>query len=224
MGEEENMKTFVVIGLGRFGTALARELSALDHEVIAIDRDEARVNAIADEVTHAMAADIHDENVLRRLGVAECDCAIVAFASDLQDNILVTLLLKELGVRRVIAKAQSDLHVRVLQKVGADQIVFPEDDMGVRLARILSSGRVIDYIDIGGEYKVAEMHAPRSWQGRSLRQLDLRRSSTINVLLIKTQNARGPLVSPTADYVFQPDDVVVVMGLDGDVTEISDAE
>ena len=93
MGEEENMKTFVVIGLGRFGTALARELSALDHEVIAIDRDEVRVNAIADEVTHAMVADIHDENVLRRLGVAECDCAIVAFASDLQDNILVTLML-----------------------------------------------------------------------------------------------------------------------------------
>ena len=111
------MKTFVVIGLGRFGTAIARQLSVLGNEVIAIDRDESRVNAIADDVTHAVAADIRDEDILRRIGVQECDCAIVSFASSLQDNILVTLLLKELGVKRVIAKACSDMHVRVLQKL-----------------------------------------------------------------------------------------------------------
>ena len=97
------MKSFVVIGLGRFGMAIARELAKLGHEVIAIDRDEAKINEIADEVTHAMSGDIHDEGVLRRMGVAECDCAVVAFATSLQDNILVTLLLKELGVKRVIA-------------------------------------------------------------------------------------------------------------------------
>lgn len=218
------MKTFVVIGLGRFGMSIARELSALDNEVIAIDRSEDRVNAIADEVTHAMVADIQDENVLRRMGVSECDCAIVAFASSLQDNILVTLLLKELGVKRVIAKASNDMHVRVLQKVGADQIVFPEDDMGMRLARILSSGRVIDYVDIGGEYKVAEIKCPKAWHGKTLRQLSLRNKCNINVLLIKTKGASGELINPAADYVVDEDDVMVIMGLDKDVTVVSDEE
>lgn len=218
------MKTFVVIGLGRFGTAIARELSTLGHEVIAIDRDEAKVNAIADEVTHAMAADIQDENVLRRMGVTECDCAIVAFATSLQDNILVTLLLKELGVRRVIAKARSEMHVRVLKKVGADQIVFPEEDMGIRLARILDSGRVIDYVDIGGQYRVAEIRAPQEWHGCTLQSLDLRRTCRLNVLLIKTQNGKGQLINPSAEYVVKADDIAVVMGLDQDVSEVSDEE
>ncbi|MBQ5760271.1 MAG: TrkA family potassium uptake protein [Clostridia bacterium] len=218
------MKTFVVIGLGRFGTAIARELSQLGNEVIAVDRDEAKVAAIADEVTHAMAADIQDEDVLRRMGVTECDCAIVAFATSLQDNILVTLLLKELGVKRVIAKARSEMHVRVLKKVGADQIVFPEADMGVRLARILDSGRVRDYVDIGGQYRVAEIGAPEAWHGKSLQALDLRRRHRLNVLLIKTQNGNGQLVNPSAEYIVKADDIVVVMGLDQDVSEVSDEE
>lgn len=216
------MKTFVVIGLGRFGTTIARQLSVLGNEVIAIDRDEARVNAIADDVTHAVAADIRDEDILRRIGVQECDCAIVSFASSLQDNILVTLLLKELGVKRVIAKACSDMHVRVLQKVGADQIVFPEYDMGARLARILSSGRMIDYVDIGGEYKVAEIRCPSSWSGKNLRQLSLRSRYSINVLLIKTGDGGEKLINPGADYEVRTDDVMVVMGLDKDIAEISD--
>jgi trk system potassium uptake protein TrkA len=218
------MKTFVVIGLGRFGTAIARELSQLGNEVIAVDRDEAKVAAIADEVTHAMAADIQDEDVLRRMGVTECDCAIVAFATSLQDNILVTLLLKELGVKRVISKARSEMHVRVLKKVGADQIVFPEADMGVRLARNLDSGRVRDYVDIGGQYRVAEIGAPEDWHGKSLQALDLRRSHRLNVLLIKTQNGNGQLVNPSAEYIVKADDIVVVMGLDQDVSEVSDEE
>ncbi|MBR5284235.1 MAG: TrkA family potassium uptake protein [Clostridia bacterium] len=218
------MKSFVVIGLGRFGTAIARELSLLGHEVIAIDRDETKVNDIADEVTHAMAADIQDEGVLRRLGVTECDCAVVAFASSLQDNILVTLLLKELGVKRVIAKARSEMHVRVLKKVGADQIVFPEEDMGIRLARILDSGRVLDYVDIGGQYRVAEIRSPEDWHGKSLQALDLRRRHRLNVLLVKTQNGNGQLVNPSAEYIVKADDIIVVMGLDQDVSEVSDEE
>jgi len=212
------MKNFVVIGLGRFGSALARELSVLGNEVIAVDRSEHQVNAVADEVTHAMTADIHDENVLRRIGVAECDCAIVAFASDIQSNILVTLLLKDLGVKKVIAKASNAMHVRVLQKIGADQIVFPEADMGKRMARILSSGRMLDYIDIGGEYKVAEVRCPAHWAGRKLRELDLRTKYNINVLLIKNNDR---LINPSADYVIEKNDVAVIMGLEDDVWVVS---
>ena len=216
------MKSFVVIGLGRFGMAIARELAKLGHEVIAIDRDEAKINEIADEVTHAMSGDIHDEDVLRRMGVAECDCAVVAFATSLQDNILVTLLLKELGVKRVIAKARSEMHVRVLKKVGADQIIFPEEDMGIRLARSLDSDNLLASIDIGGEYRVAEIRAPREWYGKSLVELNLRRRSNLNVLLIKTQGGKGQLVNPSAEYVIRADDLIVVMGLDQDVSEVSD--
>lgn len=218
------MKTFVVIGLGRFGTSIARELSRLGHEVIAVDREETHVNAIADEVTHAMTADIHDENVLRRIGVAECDCAVVAFASSIQDNILVTLLLKELGVKRVIAKACSDMHVRVLQKIGADQTIFPEDEMGIRLARVLASGRVIDYVDIGGEYKVAELKCPKAWVGKSLRELEVRAKHKVNVMLVKTKGGSGEMINPQADYVVKHDDIMVIMGHDRDVSEIGDEQ
>jgi trk system potassium uptake protein TrkA len=217
------MKSFVVIGLGRFGTSVALELASLGNEVVVIDRIEERINAIADDVTHALVADIRDENVLRRAGVAECDCAIVAFASNLQENILVTLLLKELGVPHVVAKASNAMHVRVLQKVGADQIVFPESDMGVRMARSLSSDAVLDYVDLDEEYKIAEIKCPVGWQNRPLRDLDLRAKHNINVLLIKS-GGTGKRVIPDANTVLRPGDAVVVLGGEKAIEEISDDE
>ena len=217
------MKSFVVIGLGRFGTSVALELASLGNEVVVIDRNEERINAIADDVTHALVADIRDENVLRRVGVAECDCAIVAFASNLQENILVTLLLKELGVPHVVAKASNAMHVRVLQKVGADQIVFPESDMGVRMARSLSSDAVLDYVDLDEEYKIAEIKCPVGWQNRPLRDLDLRARHNINVLLIKS-GGTGKRVIPDANTVLRPGDAVVVLGGEKAIEEISDDE
>jgi len=217
------MKSFVVIGLGRFGSSLARELAAQGNEVFAVDNDEKRVNEIADDVDRAMVADIQDENILRRMGVAECDCAVVAFANNLQNSILVTLLLKEVGVPRVVAKAGNEMHYRVLKKVGADQIVFPERDMGIRMARSLSSDAMLDYVDLDEEYKIAEIKCPKEWENKKLRELDLRARCSINILLIKS-GGLGKRVIPDANTVLRPGDAVVVLGGEKAIEEISDDE
>ncbi|MEG2378512.1 MAG: TrkA family potassium uptake protein, partial [Clostridia bacterium] len=132
------MKSFVVIGMGRFGSALAIELTSLGHEVLAVDENEEAITRVADHVTHAVIGDAKDENVIRSIGVRNFDCAVVAIAGDIQDSVLVTLMLKDLGVKKVIAQAQSLMHQRVLERIGADQVVFPELDMGQRVAQTLA--------------------------------------------------------------------------------------
>ena len=142
------MRQFVVIGIGRFGGAIAETLSRLGHEVLAIDTDEEVIQKISDKVTHAVAADATDESVLKSLGVRNFDVAVVAIGSDIQSSIMTTLMLKELGIRYVVAKAQNELHARVLMKIGADKIVFPERDMGERVAHNLISSNILDYIEL----------------------------------------------------------------------------
>lgn len=179
------MKSFVVIGVGRFGRALAMELFRLGHEVLAIDKNEERVSSVADYVTHAVRADARDEQVLRSIGARNFDCAIVAFADETQDSILTTLLLKEAGVKYVVAKGHNELHTRVLKKIGADRVVFPEADMGIRLAQVVSSTNLVDYIDISDDYSIIEMNVPQKWDGHSIRELDVRARYGINILVVK---------------------------------------
>ena len=178
------MKSFLIIGLGRFGEALARELFRLGHEVMVVDKDEDAVTRIADYVTHSLVADVRDENVLRTIGARNFDHAIVAFSENIQDNILVTLMLKEMGVRDVISKGTNDLHVKVLKKIGADRIVFPESDMGVRLAQTLSSGNIIDYIEISENYSISEIATPKKWIGNSIKKLDIS-SASLETLVMR---------------------------------------
>ena len=146
------MKSFVIIGLGRFGTAIAGELSALGHEVLAVDVDEERVQQVADHVTHAVTGDGRNIEVLRALGVRNFDCVVVAMGSDVGNSALITLNLKELGVKEVICKAQSHVHSRVLEKIGADRVVFPEYEMGAKLAQGLSSSNVLNFIELSEDY------------------------------------------------------------------------
>ena len=155
------MKTYVVIGLGRFGTAVAAELCKLGHEVLAIDGDEGRVQAIADHVTHAVTGDARDPAVLRALGVRNYDCAIVAVADDVGNSALITMNLKEIGVKQVIAKAQSHVHQKVLQKIGADRVVFPEHETGVKLAQNLSSSNILNFIELSDDFGIVELAAPK---------------------------------------------------------------
>ncbi|MBO5035145.1 MAG: TrkA family potassium uptake protein, partial [Oscillospiraceae bacterium] len=168
------MKTFVIIGLGRFGTSVALELSALGHEVLAMDLAEDKVQRVADKVTHAVVADARDINVLNALGVRNFDCAVVAMGSDVGNSALVTLNLKELGLQQVVCKAQSHVHQRVLEKIGADRVIFPEHEMGVKLAQGLSSSSVLNFIEFSEDYGIVELAIPRSWQGKTIRELDVR--------------------------------------------------
>lgn len=207
------MKTYVVIGLGRFGTAVATELCRLGHEVLAIDGSEDRIQNIADQVTHAVAGDARDPAVLRALGVRNYDCAIVAAADDVGSSALVTMNLKELGVKKVICKAQSHVHWKVLQKIGADMVVFPEYEMGMKLAQNLSSSNILNFIELSEDYGIVELAAPKSWQGRSIRDLNVRAKYKVNIIAIhRNGNEHDLQMTPGADYVIGPEDVVVTLG------------
>ena len=140
------MKTFAVIGLGRFGSAIALELSALGHEVMAVDINEEKVQQVADKVTHAVTADARKLEVLQALGLRNFDCAVVAMGGDVGNSALVTLNLKELGIPKVVCKAQSHVHRKVLEKIGADRVIFPEYEMGQKVAQGLSSSNVLNFI------------------------------------------------------------------------------
>lgn len=201
---------FVVLGLGRFGSAVARTLQQLGHEVLGIDSDPHVVELAADNLTYAQACDCTDEDSLRMLGLRNFDAAIVAIGHDVQASILATVLLKEIGVPTVVAKAANDLHGRTLAKVGADKVIYPERDMGARLAHSLMSGTVIDYIELSPEWTILEMAVPPSLVGRSLREMNLRAKYGINVMALKSGEQIN--AAPAATDTVQEGDVLVLLG------------
>lgn len=203
-------KQFVVIGLGRFGTSVAKTLYSLGNDVLAIDVDEETVQNISDSVTHSVQADATDENTLRSLGIRNFDVAVVTIGSDLQSSVMVTLLLKELGVDYIIAKANSEIHAKVLYKIGADRVVLPERDMGVRVAHNLVSSNILDYIELSPDYSIAEIANPRAWEGKTLQELNLRANYGINIVAVKKDNEIN--VSPMADDKLEAGDVIVAIG------------
>lgn len=204
------MKTFVVIGLGRFGRATAIKLRELGNEVLAIDEDQEEIENIADYVTHAACGDAKDEKVLRSLGVQEYDCAIVAIGGDLASSIVITLTLREMGMKKIICKAADDLEKKALEKVGADQIIIPERIMGQKLAQTLSSERFLDFIELSDEYSVVELTVPTEWVGRSLVALNIRSKYNVNIIGVRSQGKFN--VSLTADFAFREGDVAVILG------------
>ena len=219
------MKTFVVIGLGRFGTAIATELSALGHEVLAMDVREENVQQIADKVTHAVVGDARDPAVLKALGIRNYDCAIVAVGDDVGNSTLITLNLKELGIREVIAKARSHVHRKVLEKIGADRVVFPEHEMGVKLAQGLSSSNVLNFIEVSEDYGILELSVPQSWEGKSLKELDVRNRYHVNIIAIRRGDAGQELdVAPGAGYLLTREDHVVALGRNEDINRLHEVK
>lgn len=204
------MKQFVVIGCGRFGTSVAKTLYNQGHDVLAIDKDEEIVQEISDSVTYAAQADVEDEYALKALGIRNFDVAVVSIGSDIQASIMATLIVKELGVKTVVAKAQNDVHAKVLYKIGADKVVFPERDMGVRLAHNLVSSSVIDYIEFDPDYSIVEITATKEWEYKTLNELKLPSKYGINVIAIKKKV--GLNISPNADEAIMPGDVLIVIG------------
>lgn len=212
------MKQFVVVGLGRFGSSVARTLAENDYNVLAIDSNEEKVQEIAKEVTHAVEADATDEEALRTLGVRNFDVAVVSIGDNIHANILSTLILKELGVPYVVVKAQNALHGKVLSKVGADRIVYPERDMGVRIAHNLISSNVLDYIEFAPDYSIVEIVSTPNMVGKSLAQLDLRSKFGVNVMAIK--RGKDLNITPGANDRFLESDVLIVMGKNDDLDKL----
>lgn len=213
-------KQFVVIGLGRFGESVAKTLYGLGHDVLAIDMNEDMVQEISDSVTHAVQMDATDESALRTLGLRNFDVAVVTIGSNIQASVMVTLLVKELGVKYIIAKGQSDLHAKVLYKIGADRVVLPEKDMGVRVAHNLVSASILDYIELSPDYSIMEMKALEEWNGKTLAELKLRSKYGINVMAIKKDDDIN--ISPNADEVISSDDIIVAIGSAEDLAKIEE--
>lgn len=203
-------KEFAIIGLGRFGSSVAEILHQMGNHVLAVDMDEHRVSELANHVTHAVQADATDEHSLRSLGIRNFDYVIVAIGEDLEASILVTLMLKELGVKTVVAKASTEAHGKVLQRVGADRVVFPEKDMGVKVARSLGRANILDYIELTPEVSVVELAAGERLAGRNLRQLDLRSRFQVTVLAIR--RGQRVLLPPDPNEPVYPDDILVAIG------------
>ncbi|MCW2278610.1 potassium channel family protein [Heliophilum fasciatum] len=212
-------KEFVVIGLGRFGSSVALNLAAMGHEVLGIDKDPELVQAVADKITHAVIADCRDEKQMNALGVRNFETAVVGIGDDIQANILISLMLKDMGIPFVAAKAQTALHGRVLEKIGVDQIVYPEKDMGARLAQSLSSN-VLDFIELVPGYSIVEIVAPSKFRRKSLKTLDLRARYKATVLTIK----RGAEIipAPGGDEIIQEGDVLVILAENDDLSKLQE--
>ncbi|MCZ8536461.1 MULTISPECIES: potassium channel family protein [Paenisporosarcina] len=208
-------KEFVVIGLGRFGGSIVRELIEQGADVMAIDKFADRVDEFASIATQAIVADTTDESVLKSLGIRNFEHVIVAIGEDIQSSILTTLMLKEIGVNKITVKAQNDYHEKVLRKIGADQVVHPERDMGIRIANNIMTNNVLDYLELSDEHSIMEIKANEILAGSTLIDLDIRAKYGINIVAIK----RGAdiLVSPQADEEIQINDVLIVIGADADI-------
>ena len=204
------MRSYVVIGLGRFGMETAISLTALGCDVLAMDVRSEIVQHVAQDVTHAVVADAQDKEVLKALGVKDFDCAIVAIGDDLAASVLATMNLKELGIPYIVCKAHDETHRRVLEKLGADRVVIPEKENAARLAKSLSSPNVLDYIELSEDYGIVEVPAPGVWQSKSLKELNVRAKLGVNILAVRRNESF--IVSPAADFQFRAGDVVVMLG------------
>lgn len=213
-------KQFAVIGLGRFGKSVARTLTSLGHDVLAIDSMENQVQEVVNDVTHAVQMDAREEENLKALGIRNFDVAVVAIGDNIESNILITVMLKEMGVKYVVSKAQNALHGKVLEKVGADKVIYPEKDMGIRLAYNLVSGNVMDFIELSADYSIVEMAVPARFTGKSLGELDLRAKWGINVIAIKKDDSI--LVSPGADSILESKDTIVLISKNDNMAWLSE--
>lgn len=204
------MNSYVVIGCGRFGSAVAKTLFGLGHQVLAIDSNMEIVQDIADHVTQAVQIDATDENALNSMGVRNYDVAIISISSDFQSSIMTTIILKEMGVNHIICKAKNELQAKALYKIGADRVVFPERDMGIKLAHNLVSTNVLEFIELDPNYSIIEIIAPKKWNNKTIQDLNFRAKYGITVVAVK----RGEQVniSPDSEDTILSGDLLVVIG------------
>jgi trk system potassium uptake protein TrkA len=205
------MRQFAVIGLGKFGASVACTLERLGHQVLAVDIDEDKVQRVADEVTHAVQADATDEDILRALGIRNFDTVIVTIGHDVLSSILTCLILKDLGVGYVVGKATDELHGKLLEKLGVEKVVYPERDMGARLAATLTYSNILEIIELSPDYGVAEIVASSELIGRTLRELNLHAKFGVNIVAIRGADNEVK-VSPGPDDLIEKGDVLLALG------------
>lgn len=209
-------KDFAVIGLGRFGGSICKELSLEGKQVLAIDKDESKVNEYKNIVSHAVILDSTDEESLKEIGIKNFEDVIVAIGENIQASILTTVILTDLGIKNITVKAQNDYHEKILRKLGVERVVHPERDMGKRIAHNIISNNILDYLELSDDHSIVEVKAGRKMIGKSLIDLDIRANFGCNVVAIKSGKMIN--VSPSADQPIEADDILIVIGADEDLT------
>ena len=202
-------KTYAVFGLGRYGIAVARELVSNGMEVIAVDSDERIINAAADELPICKCADITDPDVIRQLGISNADVVIIAMANNLEASVMAVTLCKEIGIKTVIAKCANEMHQKILGRVGADKVVFPENESGIRLARNLLSSGFVDMVSLARNVSMIELDVRKEWVGKNLIQLNLRKKYSINVVALRREDMVSVDIDPNAPL--RGDDKLIVI-------------
>ncbi len=204
-------KEFVVFGLGRFGKSIAITLAEGGCEVLVVDNDEDKIQEVADIVTCAIKADVCDSESMESLGIGNFDGAIVAIGENLEASVMVTILAKELGIPFVLAKAQTEIHAKVLRKVGADKVIFPEKETGIRIAHNLMMGNMFNAIELSSTTSMMELDVPPSWDGYSIKELNLRAKYRINVIGVR--RGENIDINPEPDEKLSCEDILIVIGI-----------
>jgi len=217
--DRNHRKEFVVFGLGKFGLSVAKTLADNGCQVMAVDSEQSKVEEIANEVTYAVCMDVTDADAIHSLGIRNFDGAIVAIGENLEASVLVTIISKEMGIPFVLAKAQTELQAKVLKRVGADKIIFPEKESGIRIANNLVSGNFFDAIELSSKYSMMDLDVPAEWVGKSLRELNLRATKKINIIGIKQKEEFE--ITPDPDMPLTEDDVLVVIGRNQTLTKLA---
>lgn len=215
-------KSVLVLGLGRFGSALAMKLYEKNVEVMAVDRDYTKVQRLADQVTYSAQADMTDEGAMKELGIKNFDIAVIATGSNIEASIEATLLCKDAGITTVIAKATTLTHERILKKIGADRIIFPEFESGQRLARVISGSNLLEFIEFSNEFSMAEVRVHKSWVGKNLLDLDFRQEYKLNVVAF--ERGGKTIVNPGPYTEIEKNDLIVLLGKKEDVERVSNEE
>jgi trk system potassium uptake protein TrkA len=219
-------KQFGVIGLGRFGSAMAMTLTELGHDVIGVDGDESRVQQLADVITHALQIDATDEKALRAAGIQDVDVAVVSIGENIESSLLVVMQLRDLGIATIVAKAVTPLHGRILEKLGVSRVIFPEREMAIRIAHGLVMPNVIDYIELSRDFSIVEVPAPEAFVGRTLKQLELRPRLGLTLIAIKRRSDDSGAVvtniAPAADETIRSGDVLALLGSNERLTKLDE--
>ncbi len=217
----KDAERFLVVGAGKFGQGVARALGKRGCDVIALDWDERKLRALAGAASKTVQLDATDDGALAEVAADAVDVAIVSIGDDVESSLLIVTALKEAGVPTVVAKALTESHGKLLTRVGADRIVYPERDMGTKLASVLVSPTIFDYVEVGPGYSILEAAAPRIFWGKSLAESEIRAAHGVTVIAIKSPRAgaRETVVAPAAETIINEGDILVVIGKDSDVEE-----
>ena len=217
---KSNMRQVAVLGLGRFGTEIAKALYNSGCEVLAVDQSEDRIYEVADFTTHAVATNVAEESNLKQLGITEFDGVVIAIGDNIQASIITALNCKEMGCNYIVAKAQNAKHARVLEKIGVDYVIIPEADSAIKTARLLTQPQISDIVSITSNYSIAQVNVPDAWAGRKLSEMDLRNRYDVNVLIVITK--AGVNSMPSGDTVFSVGDKIVIGGESSSIKAFGD--